>query len=65
MVNKLKNGFFDFQGNEQSQRSSSPEEKTTTISDLQLWQEFQSGSESAFASIYELHAALLYETSVR
>ncbi|WP_299666553.1 sigma-70 family RNA polymerase sigma factor [uncultured Polaribacter sp.] len=33
--------------------------------DLQLWQEFQTGSESAFATIYEQNVALLYSYGLK
>ncbi|QTE22565.1 RNA polymerase sigma factor [Polaribacter cellanae] len=35
------------------------------VSDLQLWQEFKSGSESAFATIYKNHAAKLYSYGLK
>jgi len=40
-------------------------EKSSSQVDVQLWQDFQTGSESAFASIYERNAGLLYSYGLK
>ncbi|MEN8124969.1 MAG: sigma-70 family RNA polymerase sigma factor [Bacteroidota bacterium] len=56
---------IDFQGNKQEKIASVSSKKIIVMADLQLWQEFQMGSESAFATIYELHVALLYSYGLK
>ena len=65
MAKKLVYKHIDFQGNEQKKPVSGSIEKGIAVVDLQLWQEFQAGSESAFANIYEQHAALLYSYGLK
>ena len=65
MAKKLVYKHIDFQGNEQKKSVSGSIEKGIAVVDLQLWQEFQAGSESAFANIYEQHAALLYSYGLK
>jgi len=40
-------------------------EKTSSQVDVQLWQDFQTGSESAFAAIYEKNVGLLYSYGIK
>ena len=40
-------------------------EKSSSQVDVQLWQDFQTGSESAFAAIYKKIAGLLYSYGLK
>lgn len=62
---KAANKYFDFQGNEQNHKASVPDEKAVLMTDLQIWREFQSGSDSAFANIYKCHVDLLYSYGLK
>ena len=44
---------------------SRPLEKRGEVSDIQLWQEFQAGSELAFSTISELHVEKLYSYGLK
>ncbi|MDD7886795.1 RNA polymerase sigma factor [Flavivirga sp. 57AJ16] len=65
MEKKATYKHFDFQGNEQNHKASVSDEKAVHMTDLQIWQEFQSGSDSAFANIYKSHATLLYSYGLK
>lgn len=42
-----------------------PTNKPISLGDVQLWQDFQIGSESAFATIYEKNANFLYSYGLK
>ena len=63
MTKKLIYNLINFQGKEQIKSDST--KKEIVVIDLQLWQDFQMGSESAFATIYEKHVALLYSYGLK
>lgn len=62
-VKKKLHPFSNTQNKEQSKISSNKNE--VVVVDLQLWKEFQAGNESAFATIYEKHVALLYSYGLK
>ncbi|MDO5981390.1 RNA polymerase sigma factor [Flavivirga spongiicola] len=65
MVKKPIYRHIQFQNDGQINPSSVSTKKTIATSDLHLWQEFKKGSESAFALIYEDHAAGLYSYGLK
>lgn len=62
MDSKSKNHHYY---SESTQKKHSEQADDTLISDIQLWQEFQSGSEEAFATIYKNNAARLYNYGLK
>lgn len=52
-------------GQNAQERASLPGEEWANIPDHQLWQQFQSGSHTAFATIYEQHASPLYHYGLK
>ncbi len=65
MAKKPEYKHVEFLGNSQKKSSSVPVEKTTAITDLHLWQEFKTGSELAFATIYEQYVAKLFSYGLK
>jgi RNA polymerase sigma-70 factor (ECF subfamily) len=65
VAKKLVYTHINFQGNDIYKTTSVSSEKTNHMPDLQIWEKFQAGSESAFATIYEQHVGLLYSYGLK
>ena len=65
MIRKLtSNPFLEEPKNEKKGTAASVEKKRFS-NDFQLWQEFQTGSEQAYAEIYQQHVARLYSYGLK
>ncbi|SHG90306.1 RNA polymerase sigma factor [Flagellimonas flava] len=62
---KIAQRHIETEKNEKQNRMETPSNGHNAPSDLQLWQEFKSGSENAFATIYNDNASRLYSYGIK